>query len=61
MSMLFDCHPLVVDKELATILGLNEALVLQQVHYWIEMNKKQIILIRSKWIELFGTLLIMKQ
>lgn len=37
---LFDIHPLVVDKYLATILGLNEALVLQQVHYWIEINKK---------------------
>lgn len=38
--MLFDTHPLVVDKHLAAILGLNEAIVLQQVHYWIEINKK---------------------
>ncbi len=42
MNKLFNLHPLVVDKELATILGLNEALVLQQVNYWIEINKKNI-------------------
>ena len=40
MNKLFNSHPLVVDKELATILGLNEALVLQQLNYWIEINKK---------------------
>ncbi|MSS44395.1 hypothetical protein FYJ27_11885 [Anaerosalibacter bizertensis] len=40
MSELFDIHPLVVDKDIATALGLNEAIVLQQVHYWIEINKK---------------------
>lgn len=40
MKKLFNSHPLVVDKELATILGLNEALVLQQVYYWLETNKK---------------------
>lgn len=41
MSKLFNTHPLVVDKQLATILGLNEALVLQQVNYWLEINKKK--------------------
>lgn len=40
MNKLFNTHPLVVDKELATILGLNEALVLQQVNYWLEINKR---------------------
>jgi len=29
MKKLFNSHPLVVEKELATILRLNEALVLQ--------------------------------
>lgn len=37
---LLDSHPLVLNKQLAVILGLNEALILQQVHYWIEINKK---------------------
>lgn len=40
MNKLFNTHPLVVNKQLATILGLNEALVLQQVNYWLEDNKK---------------------
>ena len=40
MHRLFNTHPLVVDKHLAKILGLNEALVLQQKNYWIEFNKK---------------------
>ena len=40
MNKLFNTHPLVVDKEIATILGLNEALVLQQLNYWIEKNRE---------------------
>lgn len=38
-KILFDKSPLVVDTVLATQIGLNEAIVLQQVHYWIEVNK----------------------
>ncbi len=41
MAILFDKHPIVLDKYMATIIGLNEAIVLQQVHYWIEINKKK--------------------
>jgi len=37
---LLNSQPLVLDRQLAVVLGLNEALVLQQVHYWIEVNKK---------------------
>lgn len=40
-KVLFDESPLVVDTVLATKIGLNEAIVLQQVHYWIEINKKK--------------------
>ena len=41
MSMyLFDEQPIVANKALARALGLNEALVLQQINYWIEINKK---------------------
>lgn len=40
MTILFDKKPIVLDKDMATIIGLNEAIVLQQVHYWIELNKK---------------------
>lgn len=41
MSMyLFDEQPIVGNKALARELGLNEALILQQINYWIEINKK---------------------
>lgn len=39
-KLLFNEQPLVVDKQLAKLIGLNEAMVLQQIHYWIEINKK---------------------
>jgi len=32
-------QPLVIDRELAAILGLNESIVLQQVEYWINKYK----------------------
>lgn len=31
---------LIVQTELATIIGLNEAIALQQIHYWTEINRK---------------------
>lgn len=37
---LLDDHPLVVLPSLALIVGLNEAIVLQQVHYWVTLNIK---------------------
>ena len=41
MSMyLFDDTPIVVNTTLANEIGLNEAIVLQQINYWIEINKK---------------------
>lgn len=41
MSMyLFDEQLIIANKTLARALGLNEALVLQQINYWIEINKK---------------------
>lgn len=41
MSMfLFDEQPILANKVLAREIGLNEALVLQQINYWIEVNRK---------------------
>ncbi len=72
MNKLFSLHPLVVDKDLARILGLNEALILQQVNYWIEINKKKkeiftkedtghtILSMNGKRNFLFGVLLLSK-
>ena len=39
-KLFFDDYPIVIDRELATLIGLNEAIVLQQMHYWLEINKK---------------------
>ena len=40
-KLLLDDLPLVVIPELATRLGLNEAIILQQVHYWVGINSKK--------------------
>lgn len=40
-KLLFDEAPLVVDTVLATKIGVDAALVLQQVHYWVEINRKK--------------------
>lgn len=41
MAILFNKHPIVLDKNMATIIGVNEAIILQQVHYWLEINRKE--------------------
>ena len=39
-NLLLDEHPLQVMPTLATLIGLNEAIILQQVHYWLKHKKK---------------------
>lgn len=39
-KLLLDEHPLLVMPKLAEKIGLNEAIILQQVHYWNETNKR---------------------
>lgn len=39
-NFLYGEEPIVVTRELAKSIGLNEAIVLQQLHYWININKK---------------------
>ncbi|MFO0525713.1 MAG: hypothetical protein ACK5YY_05445, partial [Alphaproteobacteria bacterium] len=34
-ALLLDEHPLIVQPTLALCVGLNEAIILQQVHYWL--------------------------
>lgn len=36
-SWLYSKNPLVVDKDLATVIGLNEAITLQQINYWLHV------------------------
>jgi hypothetical protein len=38
-NILYNVEPKVINTELACRIGLNEAIVLQQLHYWIEKNK----------------------
>lgn len=39
-KLLLDEHPLQVMPKLATLIGLNEAIVLQQIHYWLCIKKE---------------------
>jgi len=39
-NLLLDEYPLLIMPKLATKIGLNESIVLQQIHYWNEINKK---------------------
>lgn len=36
--LLLEDEPLVVLPKLATVIGLNEAIILQQLHYWLEKS-----------------------
>lgn len=40
-KLLFDEQPIVIDRSLAKVLGLNEAIVIQQIHYWIKINEQK--------------------
>ena len=40
-ATLFDDFPILVDRVLAQNIGLNEAIIIQQLHYWIMQNKRQ--------------------
>jgi len=39
-KLLLDESPLLILPTLAELIGLHEAIVLQQVHYWVEINTK---------------------
>ena len=51
-KLLLDESPLVVQKRLAIILGLNEALVMQQIHYLTIASWDSIEISGRKWIGL---------
>ena len=38
-KLLFDDPPLVISPALAAIVGLNESIILQQMHYWLQSSK----------------------
>jgi hypothetical protein len=47
--LLINEHPLQVLPSLATLLGLNEAIILQQIQYWISMPTNTKIIEGRKW------------
>jgi hypothetical protein len=47
-KLIIDEHPLIVIPSLAMKLGTNEALVLQQIHYWLETSSH--LIEDRKWI-----------
>lgn len=46
--MLFQRSPLVVDPALAAVIGLREAIVVQQMHYWLQMSRR--CRDRKRWV-----------
>lgn len=50
MSLLLKVKPLVVSPELATRIGLPEAIVLQQICYWLEETPSGIEKDGKKWV-----------
>jgi len=40
-NLLIDDYPILVLPKLATKIGLNEAIVLQQMHYWLRENRRK--------------------
>ncbi|WP_145526088.1 hypothetical protein [Yersinia rohdei] len=50
MSLLFKYRPLVINPELATRIGLNEAIVLQQINYWLTETNSGIEQEGVQWV-----------
>lgn len=48
--LLINEPPLQVLPSLATAIGLNEAIVLQQIHYWLSLAKGGVVVNGRKWI-----------
>lgn len=38
--VLYDRYPLIINPTLAEMIGLNESIILQQIHYWILKNRE---------------------
>jgi len=41
LDIFYDIEPKVINTRLACLVGLNEAILLQQFHYWTEKNKSK--------------------
>lgn len=50
MSLLFKYRPLVINPELAARIGLNEAIILQQINYWLTETNSGIEQEGLQWV-----------
>lgn len=48
--LLLDEQPLLVMPQLAKEIGLNEAIILQQIHYWLKNPKAGVVINDEKWV-----------
>lgn len=55
-NILYNPEPKIINTELACLIGLNEAIVLQQLHYWIEKNKAAGVNFRDGRVWTYSTL-----
>lgn len=49
-NLLIDEYPLLVLPSLAKAIGLNEAIALQQLHYWLENPKGGVMMDGERWV-----------
>ncbi len=50
MSWLHTKRPIVINADLATHVGLNEAIILQQLHYWIDSTDSGVECEGMRWV-----------
>ena len=50
MSLLMPSRPIVINPELAYSIGLNEAIALQQVNYWLKETTSGLVRDGVRWI-----------
>jgi len=54
-NIFYNIEPKLINTELACVIGLNEAIVLQQLHYWIEKNKTASVNVRDGRVWTFSS------
>jgi len=55
ISIFYNIEPKLINTKLACVIGLNEAIVLQQLHYWIEKNKSKGVNLRDDRVWTFSS------
>lgn len=53
--LLFNEEPITINRLAANVLGLNEAIVVQQIHYWLNINEKAKINIHDGHVWTYNT------